>query len=177
MRSGFLFICIVFFHSVAFAQSPYSGEQHRSIKALSAERVAGLEAGQGLGYALPAELNGYPGPKHVLELADELSLSEGQRARTQALFDVMQERAAALGRQLVAAESELDQAFAERTVTPERLEQMAAASARLEGRLREVHLVAHLKQAELLDDRQRAEYARLRGYGSRGHAHHGEHEH
>jgi hypothetical protein len=58
--------------STVFAQSPYSGMQTRSIKALSEQQVADLTAGRGMGLALAAELNGYPGPFHVLELADKL---------------------------------------------------------------------------------------------------------
>ena len=52
----------------------------REVKALSAEQMTALAAGRGMGSALAAELNGYPGPLHVLELADPLGLSEGQRA-------------------------------------------------------------------------------------------------
>ena len=40
-----------------------------------------LQASMGL--ALAGELNGYPGPKHVLELAAELDLSEDQRRAVQ----------------------------------------------------------------------------------------------
>ena len=35
----------------------------------------------GMGLALAAELNGYPGPAHVIELAKSLGLSEPQRAK------------------------------------------------------------------------------------------------
>ena len=49
--------------------SPYTGLEERDIKALSAEQVAGYLAGDGMGFALPAELNHYPGPKHVLDLS------------------------------------------------------------------------------------------------------------
>ena len=37
--------------------------------------MADLRAGRGMGLALAAELNGYPGPAHVLELADKLDLA------------------------------------------------------------------------------------------------------
>jgi Spy/CpxP family protein refolding chaperone len=156
------------------AQSPYAGQEARAIKALSAERIAGLEAGQGLGYARAAELNGYPGPKHVLELADELSLTHEQRVRTRELYEAMQRRASALGRQLIAAERALDRAFAERAISPERLGELVSASAQIEGELRAVHLAAHLEQAAVLDEDQVDEYARLRGYdpgASKGHHH------
>ncbi len=38
----------------------------------------GLENGEGMGIVKYAELNGYPGPKHVLELVNELRLTEEQ---------------------------------------------------------------------------------------------------
>jgi hypothetical protein len=83
--------------STVFAQSPYSGLQTRSIKALSEQQVADLTAGRGMGLALAAELNGYPGPSHVLELADKLDLSAEQRARVQQLFASMKQEALPLG--------------------------------------------------------------------------------
>jgi Spy/CpxP family protein refolding chaperone len=162
---------------LGYAQSPYAGQQDRAVKSLSAERMAGLEAGRGLGYAKAAELNGYPGPKHVLALADELDLSEAQRARTRELFEAMQAQASALGRELIAAEAALDEAFAERDISRERLAELVAASARIEGDLRRVHLEAHLDQAALLSDDQVDRYTRLRGYGSDSHEHHRQHRH
>ncbi|MFW5927354.1 MAG: hypothetical protein ACOCSR_04815 [Wenzhouxiangella sp.] len=148
----------------ATAQSPYAGEQERRIKALSEQRVAGLKSGRGLGYAKAAELNGYPGPMHVLKLADELDLDDDQRRRTQALFETMRERASALGAELVAAEAELDEAFADGGISRQRLAELVSKSARIEGQLRQTHLQAHLEQAELLDEAQIETYVRLRGY-------------
>ena len=49
--------------------SPYAGQQARQVKALSKAEIEGLLAGRGLGYAKAAELNHYPGPRHVLDLA------------------------------------------------------------------------------------------------------------
>ncbi|NEZ02580.1 hypothetical protein G4Y73_00280 [Wenzhouxiangella sp. XN201] len=175
---AFLALCLLLFCATdAPAQSPYAGEEQRRIKSLSPERIEALEAGHGLGYAKAAELNGYPGPRHVLDLADELSLSERQRARTQALFESMQARASELGRELIAAEAELDRAFAERKITSKRLGELLADSARIEGELRRVHLQAHLDQVEMLDEAQVAEYLRLRGYGKQAGAHSHQHQH
>ena len=81
--------------------SAYAGQEAREIKSLAPDEVAGLLAGKGLGYAKPAELNGYPGPSHVLELAARLELSAEQRSRTEALFAAMQAKAAQVGRALV----------------------------------------------------------------------------
>ncbi len=147
------------------AQSSYVDEQGRQIKALSAERVAGLKAGRGLGYAKAAELNGYPGPKHVLELADDLGLDADQLRRTEALHETMLESAGELGQDLIAVEAELEEAFAEESISRERLVELVSRSARIEGQIRLIHLQAHLEQLELLDDEQVTEYMRLRGYG------------
>src|SRR3954449_4895247 len=89
----------------AQAQSPYAGMQNRPIKALSDNQVADLEAGRGMGLALAAELNGYPGPSHVLELADKLDLSAEQKSRVQQLFDSMKAEAVPLGTKLLAQEA------------------------------------------------------------------------
>ena len=59
-------------------KSPYVSETSREIKALSAEDISGYLQGQGMGFAKAAELNGFPGPKHVLDLSDELELSHLQ---------------------------------------------------------------------------------------------------
>ena len=101
----------------AVTPSPYAGEEQREIRALSAEQVEGLLAGKGMGYAKAAELNGYPGPKHVLELAEELDLSEAQRTATERIFAEMAAQARTLGAELVAAERALDQDFRHGQVT------------------------------------------------------------
>src|SRR3954451_2118161 len=97
--------------SVASAQTPYAGMQTRWIKALSDQQVADLGAGRGMGFAMAAELNGYPGPSHVLELADKLELSAEQRAGMQRLFDSMKAEAMPLGAKLIEQEAELDKQF------------------------------------------------------------------
>src|ERR671938_205396 len=92
MKIWTLIASIAFVTSV-HAQTPYAGMKTRSIKALSDQQIADLNAGRGMGLALAAELNGYPGPSHVLELADKLELSADQRASMQRLFDAMKAEA------------------------------------------------------------------------------------
>lgn len=156
--------------------TPYAGQQTRTIKALSPEDVAGLLKGEGMGMAKAAELNGYPGPVHVLALADRLRLTPAQRRRVQAVFDRMSAAAKSLGPQLVERERLLDRLFATAEITPARLAAATAAAAELRGRLRAVHLSAHLETRALLDPAQIALYQRLRGYGDPtmpAHHHHG----
>ena len=58
-------------------------------------------SGKGMGLAKAAELNGYPGPAHVLELAAQLDLTPEQKTKTEVLFKKMQARAIPLGKELV----------------------------------------------------------------------------
>src|SRR5437588_12487673 len=101
--------------AAANAQTPYAGMQTRSIKSLSEQQVADLSAGRGMGLALAAELNGYPGPSHVLELADKLDLTADQRMRVRMLFESMKQEALPLGAKLIEQEVELNAQFANRT--------------------------------------------------------------
>ena len=116
--------------------------------------------------AKAAELNGYPGPAHVLQLAGQLGLSEAQRQDVQVIFDRMSASAKPLGGELLAQEQALDQLFAKRDITPDRLAAATAAIAELQGRLRAVHLSAHVETRALLNADQIARYEQLRGYGN-----------
>jgi heavy-metal resistance protein len=145
---------------------PYAGLQGRAIKSLSPEQIAQLSAGEGMGLALAAELNGYPGPRHVLDLGHQLGLTDEQRARIQELFDAMKAEAVPLGQKLIAAEGDLNAAFAARTITAERLQAATAAIGELQGRLRDTHLKYHLATAAILSVDQIRRYTELRGYAA-----------
>lgn len=114
--------------------------------------------------ALPAELNGYPGPAHVLELADALDLSTEQKSKTQALFERMQAEARALGERWIEREAELDALFRENRATETLISQAAANAARAQGELRAAHLRYHLYMLEVLQPAQVDKYKQLRGY-------------
>ncbi len=146
-------------------RSPYAGLEQRSIKALSTEQIGDLLTGRGMGLALAAELNGYPGPTHVLDLAEELSLTPDQAARAEALRAEMSEAAAELGAEIVRREAMLDALFASGAAELEALHRQVSDLARLQGELRFTHLRAHLAMRALLTPEQNAAYARLRGYG------------
>ncbi len=146
--------------------SPYAGEQARAIKALSAEDVEGYLSGQGMGLARAAELNHYPGPKHVLALADELGLTNAQRARTERIFEKMQTEAVRLGKQILEKEGRLDALFADREADPGGTRRRVREIGALQGDLRFVHLEAHLKMTDLLTEEQVQRYDQLRGYNA-----------
>ena len=169
MRRLVLIAILLTFAAIAQASespSPYQGLDARGVKALSDTDAADLLAGRGAGYALAAELNGYPGPLHVLELADKLHLSTQQRARTQAAFDVMQHEAKAIGAEIVAAEQSLDRAFVAATLDKDELTLRSEKLGQLYGRYRAAHLKAHIDMKTLLSPHQVALYDNLRGYVS-----------
>ena len=143
---------------------PYADLARRRVKALSEEQAADLLAGRGISLALAAELNGYPGPMHILEHAAALGLTPEQRAQAEELRRAMEGEAQAIGARIVASEEELDSLFKPGEADAGRLAALTAALGALGGRLREAHLAAHIGMREALSPEQRAAYARLRGY-------------
>lgn len=145
-------------------QSPYVDETSREIKALSEEQIKGFLEGEGMGFAKPAELNGFPGPRHVLNLADELELSDGQSERVQSTFTTMNGAARDLGAQIVEAEKTLNALFADRTVTGENMTILLESIGELTSKVRLTHLEAHLAMMKILTVTQVMKYNTLRGY-------------
>jgi len=158
------------------AESPYLGEEARAIKSLSQQQIDDYLQGRGLGYAKAAELNHYPGPRHVLDLGAELELTPEQIGRSKAIFESMQAQAAALGRQFVEQEQALDRAFADGSIDTELLRALVSDLGDLQARIRYTHLVAHLEQKAVLTHHQVQLYDRLRGYGA-GQSHQPDHAH
>jgi len=146
------------------ASSPYIGEEGRSIKSLSDEQIGQLLAGEGMGLAKPAELNHYPGPKHLLDLADSLGIGAAERSQLQAIFDAMHEAAVATGKDLIAAEEALDARFASGQATGADVDRLTLEVARQQGLLRAIHLRAHVEARALLTAEQISRYDQLRGY-------------
>lgn len=150
---------------------PYAGQENRQISTLSEADIAALEAGQGWGLALPAELNGYPGPLHLLELVEEIELTAEQIAEVESVFKAMRTEAMTLGRQYLEAERAVDRLFKAGDADRDTLQAALQVSSDLRMALRQVHLNAHLAVTPLLTQHQRHTYAMLRGYGD-GHGHH-----
>ena len=146
------------------ARSPYADEAGREIASLSVEDVEQLRRGAGWGLARSAELNGMPGPIHLLELAEPLGLDEGQVERIRALYESMRAEAIPAGEALIEREAELDALFRTGEVDEASLREAVDAAGEARSRLRHVHLAAHLATPALLTDTQRRRYDELRGY-------------
>ena len=170
MQKAILIVCLLMMStgSVLAADSPYAGLETRQIKALSPQQVDDLRAGRGMGLALAAELNDYPGPRHVLDLSDRLGLSEEQRTNISNLFNNMSQQAKILGGRILETERHLDSLFAGKRANDESLRAYTAEIGRLNGELRYVHLRYHLAVRAALSEAQIARYGALRGYGRRG---------
>jgi hypothetical protein len=169
----------IFVAPVALAQvhAPYAGLERRSIKALSEQQIADLRAGRGMGLALAAELNGYPGPLHVIELAADLGLTDVQIEAVKRLYSSMKAEAVPLGERLIAEEEQLDREFAGRTITETGLTEALIRIGALQGSLRAAHLKYHLETVKVLKSDQIIRYGELRGYAGGAPSHHGKRVH
>ena len=145
--------------------SPYAGEESRSIKSLSGKDIAELRRGGGWGLAKAGELNGVPGPAHLLELKDEIPLNKKQVAAIRAIYKAMKGQAIFEGEKLIALEKKLDDEFRKRTINDKTLGQLLADIAGSRSKLRYIHLSTHLKTPTLLTELQITRYNALRGYG------------
>ena len=145
-------------------KSPYAGQQSRPIKSLSADDLAELGRGGGWGLARAAELNGMPGPAHLLELREKIPLTADQAAAIAAIFERMRSAAIAGGQRLIVGERALEAAFASGTVTGQTLRELLSEIGRARTALRYTHLAAHLETLPLLTEAQIARYNLLRGY-------------
>jgi len=149
-----------------FYKSKYAGEEKREIKSLSETDIEELKNGKGWGLAKAAELNGLPGPAHLLEMKDEIELSAKQVRAIEDLYKKMKQEAVPLGLELIELERELNNHFANRTITYELLSILLERIAQVQKKLRYVHLSTHLKTPNILTPEQIALYNKLRGYSS-----------
>lgn len=148
-------------------QSPYAGQQNRKLKAFPARVVQKLKKGSGMpfyGMAKAAELNSYPGPKHILDASDKMQLTDEQEVQIQTIFDEMHQQAILLGDSLLTVEQRIDDAFSSQSIKRGQLQQWVNQSAEIYGQLRFCHLQAHLKARNVLTEKQIEHYDKWRGY-------------
>jgi Spy/CpxP family protein refolding chaperone len=118
--------------------------------------------GEGAGQGMYAEAHGYPGPKHVLDMQKDLQLSDEQKKSVQNIFDEMKSRAKELGQAIVKIEVELNSAFADGMISEKSVRDDSEEIGRIRGKLRSVHLIAHIKTKKVLNETQLAKYKKMR---------------
>jgi Spy/CpxP family protein refolding chaperone len=148
------------------ADQPYAGLESRSIKSLSDSDIADIQQGKGWGLALPAELNGWPGPVHLLELSEQLGLTPEQLSQIEKIYSNMKLSAVKAGEVFIAAEEALSRAFESGDLRGNQLSDLVDSAAAARAELRKVHLSAHLATPAVLTQEQMAIYSQLRGYTS-----------
>ncbi|NNE98316.1 MAG: hypothetical protein HKN25_04765 [Pyrinomonadaceae bacterium] len=153
-------------YSTAQQRSEYAGQEKREIKSLSNSDLEELRAGKGWGLAKAAELNGYPGPVHLIEMKDKLGLSRQQLLKIEELYSGMKKEAVPLGLKLIELEKNLDSGFANKTINKERLDELLKEIGQVTADLRSAHLSVHLKTPDILSQKQISTYNRLSGYNS-----------
>lgn len=153
-------------HHGAQKTSPYAGFESREIKSLSADDIEELQRGGGWGLALPAELNGVPGPAHLLELKEEIGLTPDQVTKIEAVYAEMKSEAIEAGQRLIATEQAIENAFVAGNLDEKTLARLIDEAAAVRAELRFVHLSRHLLMPPLLSDHQIKRYSVLRGYHS-----------
>jgi Spy/CpxP family protein refolding chaperone len=153
-------------HHPGQGDSPDPRPEFRAIKSLTADEIQAYEEGTGHGLAKAAEQNHYPGPRHLLDLAKELQLSADQIQQIEKIKGSMSSAAIPTGKQLIENERKLNRLFAEKKIDKAQLDAVVAESATLEGKLRLIHLSAHLEVRKLLTSEQIDKYDELRGYKS-----------
>ena len=153
--------------------SPYRHQVETGLRGLNDNEIAELKAGTGMGLARAAELNSYPGPRHVLDAvaAGKLTASPKQLERVQLVFGRMKRDAQRAGAQILAEEQQLEAGFRAAAMTDQELRSRVARIGALQAELRTIHLAAHLATRALLSDVQVARYNELRGYTAGGTAH------
>jgi Spy/CpxP family protein refolding chaperone len=147
-------------------KSKYVGQERREIKSLSESDIEELKNGGGWGLAKAAELNGVPGPAHLLEMKKEIDLNPQQIERIEILYQKMKKQAIPLGLKLIELERKLNDHFANGTITEKLLHELLEQIAQVQKRLRYVHLSTHLKTPDILTAEQIDLYNKLRGYSS-----------
>lgn len=174
MRSLAIFALAVTLPSTAYGQHldnehafSYAGQEARAIKSLSQDDFAELRRGGGWGLAKSAELNGVPGPAHLLELKDAIPLDATQVSAIRAIYEMMRTDAIIEGERLIALERSLEDHFRNGTITDDILQRLLAEIADSQQRLRYIHLSTHLKTPSLLTKAQVARYNELRGYATK----------
>lgn len=150
--------------------SPYREQQTSKIRGLSEKEIRELRDGLGMGLARAAELNGYPGPRHLLDAveAGQMHLTPDQLHAVERLFDGMSAEAKRLGGTILKEEQALEAAFRQGSITGTDLQRRVAQIGQLQAELRLVHLQTHLEAKKLLTAHQVERYNQLRGYGQSG---------
>ena len=108
-------------------------------------------------------------------MKERLRLNPDQQAALERITADMKTSAQSLGEAVIRAERDLDEAFKSQGADERAIRDTTARIGALNGELRAVHLVAHLKTRQLLSNDQVVAYNEARGYSAKPTTH--DHKH
>ena len=148
---------------------PESAGQGQKAVALScAEQFeAVVREGYAFGMAFAADRNGYPGPRHILELKTQLGLTADQEAKVTELMHAMLAESRPKGARLLEAERRLERLYADGVADEASVRAAVAEAERARSELRLAHLLIHLRARDLLSREQRDAYRKIQ-WGTTG---------
>ncbi len=149
----------------AAAHAAEAAREGTGIPALSEAQAASYLDGEAMWQASVAELNHYPSPRRVLELAEALELTEEQQRATTKLHEETRREAIRLGRELVALEQRLNRIFVWNQATADNTAKIVLDIGTLQTQIRLTHLAASIRQKPLLTEEQVRRYDELQGRG------------
>ena len=144
--------------------SPHAHARSAEVSGLTADDVRALQNGEGMGLARAADLNHFPGPKHLLDLGAELNLNPGQIKRIRAIHGRMKAQAIAKGEDILEAEAHLAGLFASGRPSAAQVKRITEQIGIMRGQLRAIHLIAHIDSTRELTAAQIEGYDRLRAH-------------
>lgn len=133
------------------------------LSGVSEQEKEALLKGGGLGAGMIAMMNGYPGPKHVLEMGDELELTDAQRESIGTIYGKVKAESVKYGTELVEKDEALAAMFTSGSVDTGDVEKLAREIGELQGRVRAEHLNAHVKTYDALTPAQREKLSSMQG--------------
>ena len=149
--------------------SKYIGQENEIIKSLSSEDIESLETGTGDAFGSMtklAELNGHPGPRHILDLGKELGLTTVEKEYIIIIYNDMKREALISGQEILQIEKTANKLFANKSISDSELQRLIIKSAENYGKLRYIHLTTHLKIMDILSQEQIILYNTLRDYNT-----------
>ena len=145
------------------AQGGMQGMDGGMLGGVSAQEKEALLKGAGLGAGMIAMMNGYPGPKHVLEMGDELGLTAEQRESIGKTYGKVKAESVEFGTELVEKDEKLTALFASGSVSTGEVEKLSREIGELQGRVRAAHLNAHVETYDALTPAQREQLSSMQG--------------
>lgn len=142
----------------------HAGHVHGgAIRSLPGRDIVALAGGEGGGLAKIADLNGYPGPRHVLDMDAHLNLTTRQREQLRQVMSTMEADAKEVATRYLSALAQLEEDTRQGSLSGDQFLKRYRAVEALRTELGAVHLITHFKTKDLLTPAQVATYYKPQG--------------